>query len=228
MSHIRLHITAEGPTERRFVERALVQHLGDFNVSTDCRCVRTSKHKNRGERGGLQTYEAARNDIVLWLKEDQRPECHFTTMFDLYALPKDFPGYEAVQKIQDPYERVRRLEDAFGDDVADTRFIPYIQLYEFESLIFVDPSKLADEYLDDERAVEELCTMLKEAPRSNPELINDGVHTAPSKRILSKIPDYDKANVGPKVAAEIGLDTLRQACKHFGEWLRTLENLSRE
>ena len=39
----RLHITAEGQTEEYFVKNTLTYYLGDYNISTDVRCVLTSK-----------------------------------------------------------------------------------------------------------------------------------------------------------------------------------------
>jgi len=62
----------------------------------------------------------------------------------------------------------------------------------------------------------------------NPELIDDGPETAPSKRILREIPEYDKATAGVSVAAHIGLPTLRKKCRHFDEWVTQLESLGKE
>ena len=61
----------------------------------------------------------------------------------------------------------------------------------------------------------------------NPELINDGPETAPSKRILKEIPEYDKASAGVSVTSKIGLPQLRNRCRHFNEWLGQLENLGK-
>ncbi len=60
----------------------------------------------------------------------------------------------------------------------------------------------------------------------NPELIDGGATTAPSKRILKEIPEYDKVTDGVEVAGKIGLPLLRQKCRHFEEWLSALEQLS--
>lgn len=49
----RLNITAEGQTEERFVKDTLSFHLGKYNISTDVRCVLTSKDKKKCYRGGL-------------------------------------------------------------------------------------------------------------------------------------------------------------------------------
>lgn len=93
----RLHITAEGQTEEYFVKNTLTYYLGDYNISTDVRCVLTSKDKHRRDiiyRGGLVNYDKAKNDIVQWLKEEKNNnDVFFTTMFDLYALPHDFPDF---------------------------------------------------------------------------------------------------------------------------------------
>ena len=108
---IRLHITTEGQTEQRFGDSVLRPHLAELNIFSDARCVLTSKDRKATKeyRGGLVTYEKAKKDIQAWLKEDKSDECRFTTMFDLYALPNDFPGYADAMKKTDKYERVRFL-----------------------------------------------------------------------------------------------------------------------
>jgi hypothetical protein len=224
---IRLHITAEGQTEQAFAKAVLAPHLAQFSVFVDARCVLTSRDKRAAKeyRGGLLSYDKAKKDIQTWLKEDSRAECRFTTMFDLYALPNDFPGYVSAQRETDKYERVEMLERAMTQDVNDSRFVPYIQLHEFEALILADPQQLDWEYLEHDGPINNLKTMVN---GQNPELINDGPTTAPSKRILAEIPEYDKVTAGVAVAAKIGLQALRQKCKHFNDWLTRLESLGGE
>ncbi len=64
----------------------------------------------------------------------------------------------------------------------------------------------------------------------NPELINDGPDTAPSKRIIAEIPEYEgmKSSAGPIVAEKIGLASLQTRCRHFGDWINQLEDLVQE
>jgi len=221
---IRLHVTAEGQTEQAFVKNVLAPHLGSHGVYADSRCVLTSKDKRavKSYRGGLTSYAKAKNDIISWLKEDRGQRCRFTTMFDLYALPQDFPGYVQAEKQTDPYMRVDRLERALAEDINDTRFVPYIQLHEFESLILADPQKLDWEYMEHDEPIKNLAHMVG---THNPELINDGSNTAPSKRILREIPEYDKVGAGVLVTEKIGIETLRLRCPHFGQWLTALEQL---
>jgi hypothetical protein len=222
MTIVRLHMIVEGQTEQSFVQNVLSPHLAAFNVFADARSVLTSKDTkaHKEYRGGLIGYQKARADIVTWLKEDQHPECRFATMFDLYALPADFPCYADAAKLMDPYARVLSLESAFGKDINDRRFIPYIQLHEFEALILADPKQIDWEYLDHDHPIGNLVKMVG---TQNPELINDGFETAPSKRILKEIPEYDKVTSGVSIVQKIGLPALRQKCRHFSNWLQKLE-----
>ena len=228
----RLHIVAEGQTEESFVRRTLVDQLGLFQVSADVRCVLTSKDKHRKDisyRGGMTNYAKAKNDILQWIKEEKNnKDVYFTTMFDYYALPDDFPGYSDAQKQVDPYKRVGMIEKAFAEDINDRRFIPYIQLHEFESLLFSSPQSFIIEFFDKPEGIIELEKILEE--KHNPELINDGQETAPSKRIIKIFPTYadNKAAIGSMIAQEIGLEKLRQSCSHFGEWLSRLERLDHQ
>ena len=221
---IRLHAIGEGQTEQSFVRHVLAGHLAYFGVFAAARCVLTSKDRRAGKtyRGGLVSYVKAKTDILTWMKEDGDADCRFTTLFDLYKLPKDFPGYQEARRIQDPYRRIARLEEALARDIDDRRFIPYIQLHEFESLIFADPQQLDWEYLEHDAAIRRLVAM---TVKKVPELINDGEETAPSKRILREIPEYDKPGAGVAVVGKIGLPTLRAKCPHFDAWVTQLEQL---
>ena len=222
---IRLHVTAEGQTEKKFVDVLLAPHLAQYGVYADARCVLTSKDRRAAKeyRGGLVSYQKALADIETWMKEDGSTDCRFTTMFDLYALPSDFPDYAGSKQFE-PYARVAALEKAFKSAIHDHRFLPYLQIHEFEALLLADPAKLDWEYLEYERAIRNLIDMVNE---QNPELIDDGPETAPSKRILREIPEYDKATAGVSVAAYIGLPTLRKNCRHFDEWVTQLESLGK-
>jgi len=225
----RLHITAEGQTEESFVKNTLTDFLGDYNISTDVRCVLTSKDKHRRDieyRGGITNYAKARNDIVQWLKEEKNNnDVRFTTMFDMYALPNDFPGFDEAEKQVDPYKKVILLEQAFAENISDSRFIPYIQLHEFETLLFACPQKFEIEYFDNQKDIDILKSIVDE--KSNPELINNGAETAPSKRIIKVFPDYanNKSAIGSMIAHEIGMKLLMESCQHFADWVNKLKEI---
>ena len=228
MTVIRLHVTSEGQTEEAFVKRILAPHLGGFDVFADARSVLTSKDRKayKKYRGGLISYEKAKADIETWMKEDAHTQCWFTTMFDLYALPDDFPGYADAGGENDPYRKVQALEDALKEDIDDRRFIPYIQLHEFEALILADVRKLELEYLDRDQIVP-IRRLVDMVGNQNPELIDDTPEGAPSKRILHELPEYDKANAGILVAEKIGLHAMKAKCSHFRAWVERLEGLAK-
>ncbi|MEW8115742.1 MAG: DUF4276 family protein, partial [Candidatus Thiodiazotropha sp.] len=130
----------------------------------------------------------------------------------------------------DPYRRVSVLEEALSADInresGDNRFIPYIQLHEFETLILADPKQLDWEYLEHDQPIQNLIDMV-EKEGGNPELIDDGEHTAPSKRIIAEISEYagNKTISGPLVAGKIGMTALCKRCQHFAKWIDGLVKL---
>lgn len=222
---IRLNMIVEGQTEETFVGRMLSPYLSTKNVFVSVRCVQTSK-KN-GIRGGVTGYLKAKNDLIRWMKEDS--SAWYTTMFDLYALPADFPGDHSNSQM--PFEKVESIEYGFNKDVGQIidvrRFIPYIQLHEFEALLLSDPGKFRCYFSESEKGkyIDQLIVECEKY--ETPELINQGRETAPSKRIISLIPEYEglKTTAGPIIAEEIGLEMIRKKCPHFSAWLNKLETL---
>lgn len=145
-----------------------------------------------------------------------------------YALPNDFPGYAVAQTIGDPYVRVNSLEADFAKDINDGRFIPYIQLHEFEALLFCGIAHIAKYYPGCDKRCKQLENDLLDAG-GNPELINNGPSTAPSKRIIKAIEgdkkthyNYNKPVTGKNVVKQIGIETLRAKCRHFNDWIEKL------
>ena len=222
---IRLNFIVEGQTEEAFVNTILRPHLDEFSVWSKARCVMTSRKGNVKHRGGVINYALAKNDITRWLREDSNHDVRFTTMFDLYALPSDFPGHTDAVQVPNPYERIKILEQALQKDIGDSRFIPYLQLHEFEALLLSDPRKLDDQFPDYAAAIDRITDLVSQF--DSPELVNSGDSTAPSKRIIAEIPEYQgrKASAGPIITGRIGLPALRMRCAHFEKWLARLERL---
>jgi hypothetical protein len=221
---IRLNITTEGPTELRFVKDVLFKHLQPYGIYCDHRNVLTSKEYRK--RGGMTNYTKAKYDIQQWISSENSSNSRFTTMFDYYALPNDFPGYSDTQKFSNPYDKVKCIENAFAEDISDNRFIPYIQLHEFEALLFSNLDVLLLEYEDKSKEIESLKIILSQSPyNNNPELIDDKKETSPSHRIIAQIPEYQKVSSGSLITDLISIDILREKCTHFNEWLTKLEML---
>lgn len=221
---VRLNIIVEGQSEETFVRDILTPFLADVEVYVSVRCVETRRHRHVIYRGGLENYQKLHDDLLRWSRED--PNAWFTTMIDMYALPQNFPDYHECQMISDPYMKVEELEKSFGCNIGFRRFIPYIQLHEFEALLLCDPFKLSEYYIGTENVIHDLHKVCSQY--DSPELINEGSETAPSKRILRVIPEYDKVAAGTLVAAEIGLPLMRERCPHFAQWLQRLESLTGE
>ena len=219
---VRLYITVEGPTEKEFADSALKPHLARFEIDVRPRVVITSR--KLGKRGGILGFQKLQGDLTRLMKEDQQDEARFTTMIDLYALPKQFPGWEEAQKKSNPLDRVTALENALEAEFSEPRFLPYIQLHEFEALLYCDLAQLQQRISDSDAGIEALR---REIGILQPEDIDEGPETAPSKRIIRHVPIYErnKIRVGAPAAAAIGLTTLRTKCHHFGDWLSRLEAL---
>ena len=103
------------------------------------------------------------------------------------------------------------------------RFLPYIQPYEFEALLFSDTSKLAHERPGWARWDEELAAARRGA--ASPEHINDGPDTHPSAG-LERLAGYHEVRHGTALAGRIGLGRIREGCRHFAAWLTRLDSLS--
>ncbi len=223
----RLYLFAEGQTEQTFADTLLVPHLANHGVYLH-HPVLIAHARRKGEihRGGGRKYLPMKNDIVRFLSQEKGDDVFFTTMIDLYAISPEFPGLSEAEKLRHlPVKRVERLEQYFAADIDDRRFVPYIQLHEFEAYLFSDPSQFSFFYEQHDRQITALLATAGSQP--TPELIDDGQDTAPSKRIMDQFPDYEdaKAVVGPQVAERIGLETIRARCPHFAGWLSRLEGL---
>lgn len=219
---IRLYVTVEGQAEKEFADKALKPHLAGYAIDVRPRVVVTNR--KLGKRGGVLDFKKIRGDVGRLMKQDTHPEARFTTMVDLYALPSEFPGWSEARKKTLPLERVKVLEQALAREFGESRFLPFIQLHEFEALLYCDLDELQRRIADSAAGIKALRS---EVGDTAPEDINEGVTTAPSKRIIRHIPIYErnKVRVGAPAAVAIGLDTLRARCPHFGGWLSRLEAL---
>ena len=115
-----------------------------------------------------------------------------------------------------------KLTEKLGANVM-RRFIPFIQMYEFEGLLFSDPKKMAlgmdkQNLMDHFQKISDGFT--------TPEHINNSQQTAPSKRILSVITEYEKPLMGALAALEVGLDSMRNNCHLFDQWLSDIEAIA--
>ena len=222
-----LNIFCEGPTEQGFCVQVLQPHLfpqGDGRILT--LAVGEKDHHHLYGLGPSGKYERVRKFICNTIEQREGRNVYFTTMFDLYALPNDFPGKAGnVRNPADPTPYLTALENALEQSIDYHRFIPYLQLHEYETMLFADPEAFAVSFENCDAAIQHLKAVA--ASVLSIELINDSKGTAPSKRIIDVIPQYDgrKSTAGPDVAEYIGIVEIRNQCPHFHQWLTRLETL---
>ena len=141
LTMIRGYVICEGQTEETFIRDVIAPVLAHQQIYLTARLIPTSKNN----KGGALTYDRVRRFVINSLKEEN---VFITTFFDLYALDNNFPGFSESQKQSDVYKKVTDLEQAFKKNVVKdnlsftSRFLPYIQPYEFEGLLFSDIAKL--------------------------------------------------------------------------------------
>lgn len=151
----------------------------------------------------------------------------FTTLFDLYGLPGDFPQMAQHSHLSDTSLRAELLEAAMAEAVQDRRLIPYLQRHEFESLVLAGLDKL-EELLDTAGDLQGVAELRASVGNARPEDVDDGPESAPSKRIMRHVPSYQKVLHGPLVVDAVGLPVLRRACPRFDRWVSRLEDLAGE
>lgn len=220
----RVLMSVEGQTEETFVREVLQPHLWSCGLHPVPVLVATKRVKVGPQfKGGLVSYQQARRDILNLLGDSAAAAV--TTMYDLYRLPDDFPGY-ATRPAHDCYAKVAHLETELAKDIDNRRFRAYMQLHEFEALLFVAPQQTAMCFPDGDRHLSDLEAIRQRY--GSPEEINDGPNTAPSVRVLSLFPTYQKPLHGPLAVLEVGLGAIRKQCRHFDAWLSWLETLGHQ
>ena len=198
---VRLAISVEGPTEERFINKVLGPHLQRNQIHTIPILL--------GGRGGGVSLSKVKKDLNKIANNFDK----VTTLYDFYGF-RGKVGDETKAALE------RRILDSVATPLQD-RILPYVQMYEFEGLLFSSPEAM--ENAIQKNGVCKWAQRILDEFDGNPENINDSEQTAPSKRLLQV--DYIKTIHGPEIIKEIGLDVLRKRCTGFGAWLTQLEKL---
>ena len=219
-------IICEGHTEREFCKAVVAQSLHSKGVSLSGTLV-GKPHK---KRGGISPWPVYRQEILRLARE--RDDRSVGVLVDYYAMPSSWPGRPTAPG-KALADRAKHIEDELCIDLNSElgdRFIPCVQLHEFESLLFVDTEATSltiaagsglttHDYLADQ------LNKIRSECNNNVEAINDSPTTAPSKRLIKLCPSYDKVAWGVLSAKEAGIDTLRDGCQWLDRWLNALESL---
>lgn len=215
----RLLIVVEGDTEKEFVDKVLSPYLYTKGIiSVVCFKIKHTK-------GGLTKYQHLKTDLTNSVYESN---VLVSTLIDFYALPKDFPKNEEAKRIVNKADRLTFLEKAIVEDLETEKgqsfpnLLPYIQLHEFEALVFSSLDAIKSLYSNEDANFIELEQIINAYP--NPEDINDSPQTAPSKRLMNNqlIKGYNKINDGIMIIQEAGIETVLSKCPRFKTWVETL------
>lgn len=220
---IQLLLFVEGDSEEIFIKNVINPYLYDRNIRITPTKITTSIKERKYQGGvGNATFEILKKDILRFNSNQSYCGC----FFDLYGLTSTFPGYDLSKNEKNPYKRIELIEKSLSDIIDIPTFIPYIQLHEFEALFFSDIEKIDDNLshysgISQKKKLKEILSHFQ-----NPELINDSPVTAPSRRLKTLYPNYQKMLHGIHIFEDIPLSKMRERCKHFNEWLLKIENLS--
>lgn len=211
---IRLAISVEGQTEDEFCKNMLAPYFAVKGIYITPVIIQTSR-RNCGikNKGGCVNIDRVKNEVSKLLSSFD----FVTTFYDLYGfndIPKSMSADELENKIKNLFPHCRNL-------------IPYIQKYEFETLLFSDSSYY--EELLDEKAKESFESIIDEF-NGEIENINNSKETAPSKRVMKIFDDannkFDKVYDGFMFCDDVGLEKIRAKAPRFSQWITNIEKIS--
>lgn len=220
MNEKRLVILVEGDSELGLMNNIIIPQLYKYitnkNIMTSwsieaCKII---TNRNLNKKGGNVNYEYLKNDIKRFASQGV---AIITTFLDFFRLPTSFPGYTTNGN------DIEQVETAMSKDLKSSipnlkRFIPYIQKYEYEALLFSGMEGF-EILIDDEEKLSQIQAINDEYP--NPEDINGGAETSPSKRLM-KIFNYHKVGDGEDILEILGFDKVYNKCPRFAQWYDSL------
>lgn len=207
-----LGVVVEGQTEEAFVHNVLAEHFAPKQVKVDPKLI--GEARRYGDGGGNVSISELAEDMVILSKKND----FVTSLVDFYG----FTGKGQMDAVQLEEAVLAAIQKDESLQSGLEKFIPYVQMHEFEGLLFADTAAFASI-----EASKDSIVKLEEIRGYflTPEDINDNSETAPSKRIKKEIPMYRKRRYGYIVAEAIGISKIREECPRFRKWLERLEAL---
>lgn len=177
--------------------------------------------------GGIVKWSELKKQITLHLKNDST--AFVTTLIDYYGVYSkyNFPKWDIAEREPNKVHRMELLEQGMFEGIDDFlrfRFIPYMQLHEFEGLLFNEIEIFYEQIPKNELiGIEELTQTFNQY--SNPEMINNNQETSPSHRLERIILGYNKIVYGNILAEAIGLEKIKAKSPRFSDWIKKLEEI---
>ena len=216
----RISIICEGQTEQEFCKTILTPFLAQKSIFIQAPLIKKSM-------GGIVRWSELKKQITLHLKEDE--SAYVTCLIDYYGLysKHDFPKWNEAENEPDKNKRMEILEQGMKESIDESirfRFIPYLQLHEFEGLLFNDINVFFQQIPANElKGMDELKQIFSQY--DNPEMINNNKNKSPSHRLKRIINGYNKIVYGNIIAEAIGLEKMRYKSPRFNHWVHLLENI---
>lgn|SRR5690554_409851 len=201
---VRVGISVEGTTEERFVRMVLAPYLEQKQI-----------YITPISMGGDVKLGRVKSE----LKKIANSFDYVTTFYDFYGFKGKLDS--------DTKASLEQKMHSHAHASIQAKLIPYVQMYEFEGLLFSCPTAMGSvlTHLDFQATVEVWAQGILAQFESNPEKINDSPQTAPSKRLEGNT-NYRKTTHGPNIAKQIGMQKLRDVCAGFNDWVTRLEQLA--
>jgi hypothetical protein len=206
----RLVFLVEGISEVKFINNKIIPYLYNRGFTSTMHAQTVLTNRVKFTKGGIQSYNLFRNDLSRILAQG---DVIVTSMIDFFKLPNDFPNYT------NDYRQVQDIEAGIADNLGNPEgLIPYIQLHELEGLLFVNEGAFQILGFDGVQ-MDTIRDVIANYP--NPELINGGIHSAPSKR-LKQIFQYDKSFHSELLFESISVEEIIERCPRFANWINQI------
>jgi len=216
----RIIIICEGETEKEFCSTILYPYLAKKEIFIQSPLIKKSM-------GGIVKWDELKKQIENHLKNDSG--AYVTALIDYYGLYSkyQFPKWEEGEKEPNKNRRMDILEKGMLENIDEKirhRFLPYIQLHEFEGLLFNEESIFYEQIPEKElKGKKELSEIF--ITYNNPEMINNKRETSPSHRLERIILGYNKIVYGNILAEAIGIEKIRDKSPRFNEWINKIEKI---
>ena len=215
----RVIFIVEGDTEISFIQKCIMPYLYQKGFTNPMNAQKIITNRKKNKKGGNVAFEYLKNDIE---RVAATRNVLITTFLDFFRLPTDFPGYTTDSL------KIEQIEEAVRENISSivdrAKFLPYIQRHEIEALMYTNMDGF-NYVVDKEESLNKLKEIINQY--ANPEDINSGSETAPSKRLMKIFP-YQKTTDGEIILEALPIDDIRSKCPRFNEWLENLENGIRE
>lgn len=211
----RLVFIVEGNTEVAFIYKRVIPYLMSKGYRNARNAQKITTNRQLNKKGGVASFKSLSNEVK---KIAAQRNVLITTLLDFFRLPNNFPNYTTDSK------KISAIEHGVRhgiQGVDPSIFYPYIQRHELETLMYTSMDGF-EIVCDEKRELDQLRAIVESY--DNPEDINSGAETSPSKRLIKIFPKYEKVLYGELIFEALEIDAIRTRCPRFNDWIQILED----